>query len=188
VRPIFDIWLFWQQWLEATAALLHVAPQPTMTPPKAAYYAACMVQAEQTYGIPWSQVAAIIQHESQWRETLVSATNDYGLGQHHCPSFFCSREPSPLAKAALFDPCMNIQLTAEELTRKRKRCRKCGNYVKLYNPGNPTYARQIARWEAKFKQAGRAGHPLRAAMSPPASPPAPVAQPARASSVARLTE
>src|SRR5579884_1045662 len=103
------------RWLHATSAVLQLAPQPRMTPPKAAYYAACMVRAETEYNIPWTRLAAIIQHESQWRPALVSETNDYGLGQHHCPSFFCAKHPGPMAKAALLDPCTNIQLTAEEL-------------------------------------------------------------------------
>jgi len=152
---VTSLWVLLQHWVQATVAILTIAPQPRVTPPQAAYYAACMVAAEQTYGVPWSRLAAIIQHESQWRTTLISRTNDYGLGQHHCPSFFCARRPKGLERSALLEPCSNIQLTAEELARKRFACRRrhCGNYVKLYNPGNPTYAAQIARWEAKFKRA-----------------------------------
>ena len=45
--------------------------------------AACMASAEQNYRVPWSRLAAVIQHESQWRTSLISHTNDYGLGQHH---------------------------------------------------------------------------------------------------------
>ena len=155
------------RWLQATAAVLQLAPQPRVNPPRAAYYAACMVRAEQEYRIPWPRLAAIIQHESQWRPALVSRTNDYGLGQHHCPSFFCKRRPTPIVKAALLDPCANIQLLAEELVRKRARCKRnktCKDYVELYNPGNPTYSAQIHKWEAKFRNAARGPRPVRLAM------------------------
>ena len=153
-----------QRWMTASMALVQVA-RPPLAPPRAGYYAACMVRAEQVYRVPWVRVAAIIQHESQWREKLVSPTNDWGLGQHHCPSFFCSRHPTDAARTALLDPCLNIQLTAAELSRERKACRRrhCGNYVKLYNPGNPHYAVHIARWEAKLRQAVRGPRPVRVA-------------------------
>jgi soluble lytic murein transglycosylase-like protein len=167
VQAIFELLELSTRWLHATAAVLQLAPHPQMTPPRAAYYAACMVKAEQEYNMPWPRVAAIIQHESQWRPALVSQTNDYGLGQHHCPSFFCGRRPGPMVKAALLDGCTNIQLTAEELVRKRVHCKKkhgCKDYVKLYNPGNPTYADQIHRWEAKFRAAAKGPKQVRLAM------------------------
>jgi len=168
---IFDLWELSQSWISATAAILQVAaPHPQVTPPKAAYYAACMVRAEAEYSIPWTQLAAIIEHESQWRPQLISQTNDYGLGQHHCPSFFCRRRPAPAVRAALLDPCTNIQLVAEELARKRARCHRkknCRDYVTLYNPGNPTYATQIERWQTKFKAAARGRGPVRLAMEEP---------------------
>jgi hypothetical protein len=166
---LIGIWTLAQQWLSATVAVLQLAPQPAMTPVRAGYYAACMVEAQQSYGIPWVRLAAIIQHESQWREGLVSATNDYGLGQHHCPSFFCSREPTPAERVALLHPCVNIQLTAEELARARHECRHCGDYVQRYNPGNPTYAKQIARWEDKVRAAARGPRAVRVAWGPNAS-------------------
>jgi len=167
VQALFDLLELSARWLQATVALMHVAPQPRVSPPKAAYYAACMVRAEQEYNVPWPRLAAIIQHESQWRPELVSQTHDYGLGQHHCPSFFCARKPTPVIKAALLDPCTNIQLTAEELARKRASCKKnknCKDYVKLYNPGNPTYAEQIHKWEAKFKSAAKGPRQVKLAM------------------------
>lgn len=168
MTALFELGSLLARWLGATAALLQLAPQPRVTPPRAAYYAACLVAAERSTGVSWARLAAVIQHESQWRPTLVSGTSDYGLGQHHCPSFFCRRRPrAVLTRAILFEPCANIQLTAEELARKRQACRRkhCGNYVKLYNPGNPTYAAQIARWEAKFKRAARSPRPVRVALS-----------------------
>jgi hypothetical protein len=158
VRGLFDLWDLVSRWLHATSAVLQLAPQAQMTPPRAAYYAACMISAERAYHVRWQRLAAIIQHESQWRPALVSATNDYGLGQHHCPSFFCRRHPSGLTRSVLLEPCSNIQLTAQELAHKRARCRHhagCRDYVRLYNPGNPTYAAQIHRWERRFDRAAQ---------------------------------
>ena len=163
----FDLLELSTRWMQATAALMQLAPQPRVNPPTAAYYAACMVRAEQEYNVPWPRLAAIIQHESQWRPGLVSRTNDYGLGQHHCPSFFCGRRPTAVVKAALLDPCTNISLTAEELVRQRARCKKnknCKDYVKLYNPGNPTYAAQIHKWEARFRHAAKGPRQVKLAM------------------------
>jgi len=57
-------------------------------------------------------------------------------------------------------PAANIQLTAEELSRERDECGGCVDYVKRYNPGNPTYRTQIAYWERKFTRAAQAIAPL----------------------------
>jgi hypothetical protein len=159
-------------WVQATVAVLSLAPASSkVTPPRAAYYAACVVRAQRSYDIPWQQIAGVIQHESQWRETIVSHTNDYGLGQHHCPSFFCQRKPGFLERLAMFEPCANIQLTAQELSHKRWRCgrkkKTCKDYVALYNPGNPTYARSIHRWEAKFLRAAQGPRPVSLALEEP---------------------
>ena len=159
MQVILDIWLLVQKWLIATTALLQVASHghSQVTPPKAAFYAACLVRAEEAHQIAWTRIAAIVQHESQWREHLISKTNDFGLGQHHCPSFFCSRHPSAVERAALLEPCTNLLLTADELAHERARCRRshCGDYVRLYNPGTPSYSAAIARWESRFRQASR---------------------------------
>jgi hypothetical protein len=144
--------------MAATAALLSVAQHGQISPPRAGFYAACLLRAEEAHRVPWPRIAAVVQHESQWRAELVSSTNDFGLGQHHCPSFFCARHPLPVQRAALLEPCTNLLVTAAELDHKRRYCRRieCRDYVALYNPGNPTYAAGIARWEARFRAGARA--------------------------------
>jgi soluble lytic murein transglycosylase-like protein len=116
------------------------------------------VDAADRFAVPWQRIAAVIDHETRWRAGAVSRTNDFGLGQIHCPSRWCSRVPTAAQRRALLDPCHNIHITAMELAHKRGLCRRrggdCreGGYVALYNPGQPTYLGSIRKLEARFRR------------------------------------
>lgn len=137
----------------ATASILAFAPAGNVTPTQAVEYGVCTVAAARRHGIPWQRLAAVVQHESQWRADARSHSNDWGLGQIHCPSKRCAAEPSPAERAALLDGCINLQFAAELLRSKRQACRNdCGDggYVRLYNPGNPDYLAAILRIERRI--------------------------------------
>jgi soluble lytic murein transglycosylase-like protein len=139
----------------ATAAILSLAPSGNVTPSQAVEYGVCTVTAGQRNGIPWQRLAAVVHHESEWRADARSPSNDWGLGQIHCPSKYCGKVPSTHERAALLDGCTNLRYAAELLRSKRQACHEdCegGNYVRLYNPGSPTYMFAIQRLERKIQR------------------------------------
>ena len=139
----------------ATAAILTLAPAGQVSAPRAVEYGVCTVQAARRHGIPWQRVAAIVHHESEWRPEARSQSNDWGLGQIHCPSKHCGKTPSPVEQAALLDGCTNLLYTAEMLRSKQRACKEdCGggNYLRLYNPGSPTYQLAVQRIERRIYQ------------------------------------
>jgi hypothetical protein len=109
----------------------------------------------------WPLLTAILYRESRFEEKNISHTNDWGIGQHHCPSFFCKRKPTEEQKACLLDAACNIELTAQELIRAQNWCHRkkgCRDWVQLYNPTSRGYAartrfimRNIERMAAKEK-------------------------------------
>ena len=116
----------------ATATILRLAP--TTPPPKAAEWGTCVAAAATRARVNPSVIMAVIQHESQWRPEVVSVTNDYGLGQIHCPSAWCSRKPTAAQRSELLNPCSNIAMVAEFLKTRG---------LQAYNPGRPRYAATI---------------------------------------------
>jgi soluble lytic murein transglycosylase-like protein len=147
-----------RQVLLATVAILTVSRAEDLTPRQAAHHAACLVDAANRFAVPWQRIAAVIDHETRWKADAVSQSNDFGLGQIHCPSRWCRRVPTPAQRKALLDPCHNIHMTAMELAHKRGLCRhrgrdcRNGAYVSLYNPGQPKYYTSIRRLEARFRR------------------------------------
>lgn len=79
-------------------------------------------------------LVALVYKESRWKPQAKSPTNDYGLGQIHCPGPYCARQPTVEQLARLFDPCSNLELTAKMIRDKG---------LKRYNPGNPSYAERV---------------------------------------------
>ena len=139
----------------ATAAILTLAPAGQVSPRQAVEYGVCTVQAARRQNLPWQRVAAIVHHESEWRPDARSHSNDWGLGQIHCPGKHCGKNPTPAERSALLDGCTNLLYTAEVLRSKQRACKQdCGggNYLRLYNPGNPTYQLAVQRIERRIYQ------------------------------------
>jgi Transglycosylase SLT domain len=152
------------------AVILNLYPKvPTEN---ATVYATAIEQASRTYDIEWPLITALLYRESHFNPVNVSPTNDYGIGQHHCPSFYCQRKPTPEQKACMLDAACNIDLTAQELVYKMKTChrmgRRCTDFVQLYNPGSPGYAR---RTRAVAKRIERMAAKQRLLLGPPDAKP-----------------
>ena len=125
------------------AVILTLAPH--VPPQNAMGYAESIHTASATHRVDWRALTATIHRESRFKRHARSKTNDYGLGQHHCPSFFCDKVPTPAQMACLMDPGCNIHLTARELSGKIRLCRKkrtCKDFLQLYNPGSHGYAQR----------------------------------------------
>jgi soluble lytic murein transglycosylase-like protein len=115
--------------------------KPDLPAHQAAEFSTCIASAAAKQKVPASLVAAVIHRESQWRHDAVSSTNDYGLGQIHCPSPWCATRPSSAELAQLLDPCSNIHMTAEFLATRG---------LRAYNPGSPAHAQSVRRIAARI--------------------------------------
>lgn len=150
-----NLFLLLKKASHAAAAILHLAPA---TPPaQAAEWSVCVAQASARHGVNWPTIVAIITVESRWNPSVVSRTNDYGLGQLHCPSPRCARVPTPKQRAALFDGCTNIEWTTDFLRRRG---------VRAYNPGNPRHAGMVESLARKIDRMFSDGNSVLAAAKP----------------------
>lgn len=144
--------------LLAAIAILSLAPQGNVTAADAATLGICLVDASRRHELPWQQLAAVVHHESMWRRDARSHTNDYGLGQIHCPSKYCRQKPTPEELARLFDGCTNLGYSAELLASKKAICRKVGGacsgggYIRFYNPGSEVYLSAVLRIERRIQR------------------------------------
>ncbi|MCC6994921.1 MAG: transglycosylase SLT domain-containing protein [Deltaproteobacteria bacterium] len=142
--------------LTTIIAAVIVTLQPKVTPERAEVYAVAIEQTARKYDVDWTLLTAIINRESHFQPYNISRTNDYGMGQHHCPSFYCGKHPTPEQKACLLDAVCNIDLTGQELVYKKKTCarkgKRCADWVQMYNPGSKGYAQRTRALEAQIKQ------------------------------------
>lgn len=140
---------------EARMAAVIVSIAPDTSQIEAGRYAAAISTAAQKYNIDWTIITALIWRESRFEERNISHTRDYGLGQHHCPSFFCRRQPTPAQLACLLDGPCNIDLTAQELIEDQKQCARmgklrCRDFIQLYNPTSHGYSTRTRAVAAKI--------------------------------------
>lgn len=115
---------------------------PATGPMPAVEHAICVAQAAPAAGVPWERVVAVVKHESDWDTNAVSRTNDWGLGQIHCPSRFCPRELTPEDRTRLLDGCTNIRYTIDVLR----------GGIRAYNPGSPRHAETVGRIEKRIRR------------------------------------
>ena len=99
------------------------------------------------YDIPPLYLAANLAVQSRFQYDAVSATNDYGIAQLHCPKKgVCGKHPTKGQLARLFDPIWSIDRFGQWVAAYRKWCavsadkgkawRKCNrNYVYTGIPG-----------------------------------------------------
>ncbi len=141
----------------AALAILSSAPAGRVSPPDAMTWGACIAVSAQRSAVPWPRLAALVQHESQWRADARGATNDWGLAQIHCPGPYCGKRPTADERARLLDPCTNLDYAARLYVEKRNACRRHGGRacddrgaLRLYNPGNPGYASRVKGIERRM--------------------------------------
>lgn len=134
---LFNLLNLLKQGAAVAAAILHLAPA---TPPaRAAEWGICAAASARRHGIKTNLLVAVVQRESQWRPEVVSNTNDWGLGQLHCPGRWCGRTPTRDERAALLDACTNLDRTAWFLRHRG---------LRAYNPGSPHHENATLRLAA----------------------------------------
>jgi hypothetical protein len=109
---------------------------PVVKPEKAVEMAICAVETSLSNNISLSRLLAIVSHESKWKHEAKGKTQDFGLGQIHCPSKYCKKLPTSEEIKTLLSPCDNLKITGEIIKRN-------GKNVGRYNPGNSQYSNNI---------------------------------------------
>ena len=145
--------------LTTIIAAVIMSLRPEVPQEKATVFAAAIEKASRKYEIEWSLLTAILRRESHFQEKNISRTSDYGIGQHHCPSFYCGKKPTPEQRACLLDAECNIDLTAQELIYKIKTCKRlgkrCTDFVQMYNPHSKGYAARTRAMQREIEDLAR---------------------------------
>jgi hypothetical protein len=116
---------------------------PNIGAPKSAELSVCIAAAEIKFRFKITELIAVIYKESKWNEGSVGATNDWGLGQIHCPSKYCDKRPSTVQRAKLLSGCDNLFMVAEFLQDRG---------ITSYNPASDMHLTRVQRLQRKISR------------------------------------